>query len=76
MNGLNEEKSLVYVNFLQFLRTSLPHYSIGYPFPKRKILDPSKLKEFAEDNFKVDENGIQVSKWIDKRAMMALKSLT
>ena len=24
---------------------------IIYPFPKRQILDPSKLKEFADDNF-------------------------
>ena len=28
-----------------------------YPCPKRKILDSSNLKEFADDNFKVDENG-------------------
>ena len=29
----------------------------GYkPFPKRQILDSSKLKEFPEDNFKLDEN--------------------
>ena len=28
-----------------------------YPFPKRQILDSSKLKEFADDNFKSDENG-------------------
>ena len=27
------------------------------PFPKRQILDPSKLKAFADDNFKFDENG-------------------
>ena len=26
------------------------------PFPKRLILDSSKLKEFAEDNFKFDES--------------------
>ena len=24
------------------------------PFPKRQILDSSKLKEFADDNFKCD----------------------
>ena len=24
------------------------------PFPKWQILDPSKLKEFADDNFKFD----------------------
>ena len=27
------------------------------PFPKRQILDWSKLKEVADDNFKYDENG-------------------
>ena len=27
------------------------------PFPKRQILDSSKLKEFADDNFKFHENG-------------------
>ena len=27
------------------------------PFPNNKILDSSKLKEFADDNFKFDENG-------------------
>ena len=26
-------------------------------FPKRQILDSSKLKEFADDNFTFDENG-------------------
>ena len=26
-------------------------------FPKRQILDSSKLKEFADNNFKSDENG-------------------
>ena len=32
-------------------------FCIPKPFPKRQILDPSNLKEFAEDNFKFDENG-------------------
>ena len=27
------------------------------PFSKRQILDSSKLKEFADDNFKFDESG-------------------
>ena len=34
-------------------------------FPRRKILDCSKLKEFADDNLKVDENGRKFSKWIE-----------
>ena len=32
------------------------------PFPKQKILDPSKLKEFADDNFKFNKNGRKLSK--------------
>ena len=32
----------------------------GQPFPKRQVLDPSKLKEFADDNSKFDENGKKV----------------
>ena len=27
------------------------------PFPKRQILDSSKLEEFADDNFELNENG-------------------
>ena len=34
----------------------------GKPFPKRQILDSSKQKEFADDNFKFDENGRKFSK--------------
>ena len=30
-------------------------------FPKRQILDSSKLEEFADDNFKCDENGKKFS---------------
>ena len=31
------------------------------PFPKQQILDGSKLKEFADDNFNFDENGLKFS---------------
>ena len=30
-----------------------------------KILDSSKLKEFADDNFKFDKNGRKLSKWVE-----------
>ena len=33
------------------------------PFPKRQILDSSKLKEFADDNFRFDGNGRKFFKW-------------
>ena len=33
--------------------------------PKRQILDASKLKEFADDNFKFDKNGRKLSKRVE-----------
>ena len=46
------------------------HYSAlvkytSLPFPKRQILDSSKFKEFADDNFKCDQNGSKFSKWVE-----------
>ena len=35
------------------------------PLPDDKILDWSKLKEFADDNFKFDENGRKLSKRVE-----------
>ena len=32
-----------------------------YSFPRRQSLDSSKLNEFADDNFKFDENGRKFS---------------
>ena len=33
------------------------HYVVmGKPFPKGQILDSSKLKEFADNYYKLDEN--------------------
>ena len=29
------------------------------------MLDSSKLKEFADDDFKFDENGRKISKWVE-----------
>ena len=44
---------------------SLPHNPKFNPLPDNKILDSSKLKEFADDNFKFDENGKKLSKWVE-----------
>ena len=35
------------------------------PITRRHILDSSKLKEFADDNFKFDENGRELSKQVE-----------
>ena len=37
----------------------------AYPITRRQILDSSKLKEFADDNFKFDENVKKLSKWVE-----------
>ena len=29
------------------------------------ILDSPKMKDFADDNFKFDENGRKLSKWVE-----------
>ena len=36
--------------------------ALYHPFPKRQILDSSKLKEFADDNIKFNENGMKFLK--------------
>ena len=38
------------------------------PLPDDKILDGSKLKEFADNNFKLDKNGRKLSKWVENTA--------
>ena len=38
------------------------------PFPKRQILDSSKLKEYADDNIRFDENGVMFYKRVENTA--------
>ena len=35
------------------------------PITRRQILDSSKLKEFADDDFKFYKNGGELSKWVE-----------
>ena len=37
-------------------------------FPKRQFLDSSKLKEFADDILRFNENGRKLSKWVENTA--------
>ena len=39
--------------------------NVALPFPKRQILDPSNLKEFADDNLEFDINGRKFSKRVE-----------
>ena len=41
------------------------HMVKSYPFPKRQILDSSKLKLFADNNINFDENGKKFPKRIE-----------
>ena len=40
-------------------------YKSFNPLPDDKILDWSKLTQFADDNFKFDENSRKFSKWVE-----------
>ena len=44
------------------------------PITRRQILDSSKLKEFADDNFKFDENGRKLSKHCGKKEKLLVTS--
>ena len=43
---------------------------------RRQILDSSKLKEFADDIFKFDENGRKLSKTRGKRRNCSLRAIS
>ena len=49
---------------LESLQTC-PVIFYNQPITRQQILDSSKLKEFAEDNFKFDENGRKLSKRVE-----------
>ena len=57
----------------------VPMFKDTYLFPKRQILDSSKLKEFADDNSKFEGNGRkffkQVGNTVGKREI-ACKAFT
>ena len=36
------------------------------PIIRQQILDASKLKEFADNNFKFEENGSKLSRWVEQ----------
>ena len=62
----------IFFLFLQcFQKPSIPGLWLGIgwlkvnPFSKQQILDSSKLKEFAGDNIRLDENGWKFLKWIE-----------
>ena len=53
--------------------------AIGKPFPKWQILDCSKMKESADNNFEFDTSGRKFSKWVEntgKRRNCLLRAIS
>ena len=63
-----KEKMLVICIFYCFYTVFFPARDRnGYLtlFLNKQSLDTSKLKDFADDNFRFEENGRQFSKWVE-----------
>ena len=61
--GLTCADTYLHIHSTPFSK-SMAHVYIN-PLPDNKFLDSFKLKEFADDNFRFDENGIKLSKWVE-----------
>ena len=48
-----------------YLHAILSHAVYFNPFPNDKFLDTSKFKEFADNNFKCDDNSRKFSEWVE-----------
>ena len=57
-------ESIVWPNNTQYKTAIIFDHpkSMSNPCPKQQILDTSKLKEFADNNYRFNENGIKFSK--------------
>ena len=54
------------LKFVIWVRVKLYHnLDQSWPFPKRQMLDSFKLKVFADDNFKLDENDRKFPKQVE-----------
>ena len=64
---LGKRANACYKGLILFPQSFLPikENIISKPFPKLQILDCSKLKKFADDNFQFYENGEKVSKRVE-----------
>ena len=54
-----------YIPVYTIIQSGVACNMIPSPITRRQILDSSKLKEFADDNFKFDENGRKLSKRVE-----------
>ena len=62
-------KLFTIITYINFLHAIGPGNNINWivfnPLPDDKFFTLSKLKEFADDNFKFDENGRKLSKQVE-----------
>ena len=56
---------IVVCNSLSLEESKTCRLGEGLPITRQQILDSSKLKEFADDDFKFDKNGRKLSKWVE-----------
>ena len=66
--NLDESKILLYGKELMKLKYRLIYIN---PFPNDKILDSSKVKDFADDNIFIDEDGRKFSKTVENTVRKA-----
>ena len=65
--SVQDNMSRNFLLFVNFLHVPGPLYPqcINNPSPKQQILDSSKLKKFADDDFKFEENGRKFSQGVE-----------
>ena len=66
VENMSEKEKMLATSISPFFQYFL--WDFFFFFPKQQILDSSKLKEFAEDKFIVDENVRNFLKWIENTA--------
>ena len=57
LRNINAPETAIYLRNVTFMSLSTHN--------QMKILDSSKLQEFADNNFKFDQNGRKLSKWVE-----------
>ena len=78
--AMNKQKQTVSLSQPKCFGPGLVRLTLVDTFPKRQILDSSKLKEFADNKFEFDENGKKIFKWVEntlrKRRNCSLRAIS
>ena len=67
LTGLKKNPKIFIFHLRIYFVAFLMLLSIFLLFTKRQILDSSKLKEFADENFKIDKMGEKFPKWVENK---------